>query len=154
MNAGSPSETRLLGKQLSADIRPGDVIALYGGLGAGKTTFVQGILQGLGISDNATSPSFVIMNEYPLKEKGGSLYHLDLYRLDSINDIEDLDIEDILNGDSILIIEWAEKMGSLLPEGCVKIYFEMTGEYQREIRIENESIRHQHGDQNSGRRVR
>ena len=136
MNAGSPSETRLLGRQFSSGIRPGDVVALYGGLGAGKTTFVQGMLQGLGISDNATSPSFVIMNEYPLKEKGISLYHLDLYRLDTIDDITDIGIEDILNKNSILVIEWAEKMGDLLPEGCVKIYFEMTGESQREIRIE------------------
>lgn len=136
MNAGSPSKTRLLGRDLAGQLKPGDVVALYGDLGAGKTTFVQGILQGLGISDNATSPSFVIINEYQVKEKNYSVYHLDLYRLEDISEIEDLGIDDIMKNGSILIIEWAEKMKELLPKDCVKIYFEITGENEREIRIE------------------
>lgn len=139
MNAGSPEETRQAGRDLAKKLRLGDTVALFGDLGAGKTTFTQGIFEGLGIKENATSPSFVIINEYKIPVRAQYfaplLYHIDLYRLDEITQIEDLGIGDLINDNAITVIEWAEKMGGLLPEGCVKIYFETVGENEREIKI-------------------
>jgi len=134
-NAGSAQETRDLGKKFAGSLKPGDVIALFGQLGSGKTTFIQGLSKGLGIDNFVTSPSFVIINEYPLNNRGQktSFFHIDLYRMDSAGEIEDLGITDLFNDRSIVAIEWAEKAGMLLPENCKKVHFNFVSENEREV---------------------
>ncbi len=114
-------------------------MALFGDLGSGKTTFVQGVAKGLGVAGFVTSPSFVIVNEYRTLS-GLPFYHIDLYRTDSLSQIEDLGISDILGKDSISLIEWAEKAAELLPENCRKIRFEFVSENERRV-ITDESAR-------------
>ncbi len=137
-NAGSARETKRFAEKFAESLSPGDVVALFGQLGSGKTTFIQGLSKGLGIENFVTSPSFVIINEYPLPggKKGSSFYHIDLYRLESEREIHDLGIEDLYGKSSIVAIEWADKAPGLLPAGCKKIRFEFVSENERKISVE------------------
>lgn len=129
----SPDETRLLGRFLGELARPGDLICLVGDLGAGKTCFVQGFAWGTGFDGWASSPSFVLAKEY----KGSvTVHHIDFYRLDDVEEIGDLGIRDLLNGEDICIIEWAEKGSGLLPAERLTIRFDHRGENERRLRIE------------------
>lgn len=110
----SADETRAIGRQLAPALRVGDVLFLHGDLGAGKTTFAQGIAAGLGIVGPVQSPTFTLVNEYdgPVR-----LYHLDLYRLSGADDIAGLGYEEYLEpSDGITVVEWPERAGSMLPE--------------------------------------
>ena len=110
----SPEQTRRMGMRLGAFLHPGDVVCLQGELGAGKTTFVQGLAQGWGSLDPVSSPTFVLVNTYR-RPDSGKLFHLDAYRLDSVTEAEELDLEEmIIQGP--LVIEWPEKLQPLLPE--------------------------------------
>jgi tRNA threonylcarbamoyladenosine biosynthesis protein TsaE len=112
----STKETQNLGHKIGASLVGGEVIALTGNLGAGKTTFVQGIAQGLGINDRVTSPTFILMRSY--SNQTLTLYHLDMYRLEDNFDeeVRNLGLKDIWGKpDTIVIIEWAEKIKHLLP---------------------------------------
>ena len=111
---------------------------MFGDLGSGKTTFVQGVAAGLGIPDFVTSPSFVIINEYKTRP-GMSFFHVDLYRTDSILQIEDLGITDLFYQDAIVMIEWAEKAVEVLPKNCKKVRFEFISENERRITIDENS---------------
>jgi len=126
----SADETIELGKKIGAFLLPNDVIALIGPLGAGKTTFIQGIAEGIGVKDYVTSPTFIIINEYQ-----GHLpfYHVDLYRLDEVKDIEDLGIEEYFNRGGVCVIEWAEKLKDLLPANAERIKIEVVSENERKI---------------------
>lgn len=126
----SAAETIELGKKIGAFLLPNDVIALTGWLGAGKTTLIQGIAAGLGVKDYVTSPTFIIINEY-----AGRLpfYHVDLYRLDFIKDVETLGIEEYFKRGGVCVIEWAEKLGELLPAAAEKIGLKIISEQEREI---------------------
>ena len=137
-NAGSAQETKRFAKKFAESLKPGDVVALYGQLGSGKTTFIQGLSKGLGVDNFVTSPSFVIINEYPLSggKKAHSFYHIDLYRLDNEEDIRDLGIEELCGADSIVAIEWADKALDLLPSASKKIRFEFVSENERKITVE------------------
>ncbi len=108
----SPEETQRLGEELGRLAQPGDLFLLVGGLGTGKTCLTQGIAWGLGIEGYATSPSFVVINQY-----WGSLplYHIDLYRLDSIEEVIELGLDDYLYGNGVCVVEWAEKALEVLP---------------------------------------
>ena len=128
----SPDETMELGRKIGEGLKGGDVVALVGELGTGKTLFTQGIVQGLGVKGYVKSPSFTIVNKY---EGSLPIYHLDLYRLGDVNEIYELGIEEYLYGDGVCIIEWAEKAYSLLPEKYVLIKFFYTGEKTRKIEI-------------------
>ena len=108
---------------------------MSGELGAGKTVFTQGILQGLDEDRTASSPSFVIINRYDIKKFGVPFYHVDLYRLEDTFDIEDLGFSDILDGRSIVAIEWAQKAQALLPAGIIKVDIEPVSENERRITI-------------------
>ncbi len=108
----SPEETRDLGVHLGKLAQPGDIYLLSGNLGAGKTCLTQGIAQGLGSQDQALSPTFVLMRELAGRMP---LYHIDLYRLDHIEEIADLGLDDYLYGQGVCVIEWAEKGLSILP---------------------------------------
>jgi tRNA threonylcarbamoyladenosine biosynthesis protein TsaE len=139
MITNSAKETMAIGEKLAKKLMPGDVVALSGNLGSGKTTFTKGIGRGLGIKDarHINSPTFVLIKEYEGKIP---LYHLDLYRLDKVKDVENIAVEEYIYGEGITVIEWADKVRVLLPERCIWVKFKIKGENKREIIIED--IRH------------
>jgi tRNA threonylcarbamoyladenosine biosynthesis protein TsaE len=115
----STEQTRRLGLRLGTFLKTGKVIYLSGELGSGKTTLVQGIAQGWGSSDPVTSPTFVLINEYH-RPDGETLFHLDAYRLGSVLDGEELDVDDMLTWGS-LVAEWPENIRAALPENALMI---------------------------------
>ena len=128
----SEKETETLGEHLASYLAPGDILALYGELGAGKTCLVRGIARGLGIDESCVaSPSFTLINEYPGRV---SLIHLDGYRLDSAEAFQELGLEDYFEGEGILVIEWAEKVPDL-PEERIDIAIQWVDENRRHFRI-------------------
>ena len=135
--SNSPKETKKIASKLASGLKEGNVIALYGDLGSGKTVFVQGLAKGLGVKRRILSPTFVFMRQYPLKLHGKSLmfYHLDLYRGEDENDFKSLGLEEVFSGDSIVVLEWAEKIRSILPKKRVDVIFEVIGEDKRKIII-------------------
>jgi len=122
----SPEQTRRVGMRLGALLEPGDVICLQGELGTGKTTLVQGLAQGWGSLDPVSSPTFVLVNLYR-RPDAHCLFHLDAYRLESIQEAEELDMDDMLE-QGPLVIEWAERLAALLPRE--RLWVQMT--YQDE----------------------
>lgn len=110
----SPEQTRRLGMRLGSLLQSGDVIALCGDLGAGKTTLVQGIAQGWGSTDAVSSPTFVLVNVYR-RPDGSLLHHMDAYRVESALEAEDLDLEAMITS-GVLIVEWAERITAALPD--------------------------------------
>jgi tRNA threonylcarbamoyladenosine biosynthesis protein TsaE len=108
----SPEETQGFGEELGKLAQPGDLFLLVGGLGAGKTCLTQGIAWGLSIAGYATSPTFVVINQYQGRLP---LYHIDLYRLDSVEEIAELGLDDYLYGGGVCVVEWAEKAMEVLP---------------------------------------
>ena len=140
----SPEETIEIGKQFSRQLVRSDVTALYGELGAGKTLFVKGVCEGLGVTETVSSPSFVVLNRYEAKNKRGNdliVNHLDLYRVYSSDEIYDLGYEEIMYGDGICLIEWSERLNVLLPDKRYDVTFEITGENEWLIKI-NDYSRH------------
>jgi tRNA threonylcarbamoyladenosine biosynthesis protein TsaE len=113
----SVDQTRRLGHRLGALLQAGDVICLEGDLGAGKTCLAQGVGQGLGVQQPITSPSFTLVSEYRAAPSGLTFYHVDLYRLgDAVSEALALGLEEVLYGEGICLIEWAERAASILPE--------------------------------------
>ena len=117
----SPEETRAIARRVAASCGRRAVLALHGELGSGKTCFVQGIAQALGICRPVTSPTFTIISEYAGSKR---LFHIDLYRLGSEDELLTLGIDEYFESDGITAIEWAERAGRLLPPGCLHAYFE------------------------------
>lgn len=132
IETSGPEETRALGEKLGRAAEAGDVVLLSGELGAGKTVFVQGIAKGLGFEGPVSSKSFVLMGEYHGRL---TLYHADLYRLDSPEDVEDLALMEI-SAHGVLVVEWPERGGWALPEEHLMLRFEVTGETTRRITTE------------------
>jgi tRNA threonylcarbamoyladenosine biosynthesis protein TsaE len=130
----SANETAQLGKCIGEKVREGDILALSGELGSGKTCFTGGLARGLGISDKypITSPTFTLINEYPGRCK---LYHFDVYRLRGYEDLDDLGYEEYFSGRGVLVIEWAEKIDQLIPDNAFRIKFEYIDENERKITI-------------------
>ena len=129
----SPEQTRRIGSRLGGALRAGDVICLQGDLGAGKTTFVQGVAQGWGSLDAVSSPTFIIVNEYR-RADGGKLFHMDAYRLDSTPEAEELDLDSML-ADGALLIEWPERIDGLVPAERLWISLEHISEEEREMKF-------------------
>ena len=129
----SVEETLQWGEELGKSSIIGDVFALNGELGVGKTVVAKGIAKGLGINEDITSPSFVLLEIYPNKLP---LYHFDLYRIDSEIEFDRLNFEEYWNGDGISVIEWAEKADIRLPENSIKIKIEWLDSDKRRIEIE------------------
>lgn len=125
----SPEQTRRVGMKLGALLQKGDLLCLSGDLGAGKTTFIQGIARGWGSLDNVTSPTFVLVNVYR-RSDGQNLYHMDAYRIQDALEAEDLDMENMLENGA-LIIEWAERIQGALPPECMWIKMRYVADEQR-----------------------
>jgi tRNA threonylcarbamoyladenosine biosynthesis protein TsaE len=118
LTSDSPETTKQIAAAIAQFAPPGTVFALHGDLGAGKTCFVQGLARAVAEERDVHSPTFTIVNEYG---KGPALYHVDLYRLDSIAEVEDLALDDLFQSNAIVAIEWAERAGGLLPEKRVEV---------------------------------
>ncbi|NVM03100.1 MAG: tRNA (adenosine(37)-N6)-threonylcarbamoyltransferase complex ATPase subunit type 1 TsaE [Candidatus Helarchaeota archaeon] len=130
-----PLQTYNLGIELSKKLKIGDVVAFYGGLGVGKTCFIKGICRGLGVKDNVISPSFTIINEYIGNFK---VYHIDFYRIEKIDELRELGLEEYLYDDGICLIEWADKVEFLLPQNRINIKMDFINGKKswRKVRIE------------------
>jgi tRNA threonylcarbamoyladenosine biosynthesis protein TsaE len=128
----SPEETKEFGRSLAGELKAGSVVALMGPLGSGKTVLIQGICSGLGVTEFVTSPTFVIINEYPGKIR---VYHFDLYRLENIEEFIKLGYEEYFYGEGITLIEWAEKIKGFLPPKRMEINLEILSENERKISI-------------------
>ena len=114
----TPEETRALGGAVVELLAPGDVVSLTGDLGAGKTTFVQGAARGLGVEDPVVSPTFVLVREYRGQVP---VYHLDVYRLDRLQEVLDLGFEDFLDPSGVVFVEWGDAIDILLPDSYLEV---------------------------------
>src|SRR5665648_589719 len=126
----SPEETKKIGKEVGKLVRPGDLLAFSGELGAGKTCFIQGISKQLEVKDYVPSPSFPIINENPGKIP---IYHFDLFRLNSAEEVLEVGYEEYFYGEGLTVIEWAEKIEQLLPKEHLKIDIKFKDRYERII---------------------
>ena len=127
----SPEQTRRLGIRLGVLLKPGDVLCLVGDLGSGKTTFVQGLAKGWGAVDPVSSPTFVLVNQYR-QPNGSRLAHLDAYRIDSIPEAEDLDIDAYLM-DGPLVVEWSDRIMKALPAEHLEVALSWVADEQRRL---------------------
>ena len=129
----SPEETQAAGARLGARLRAGDVVACIGELGAGKTCFLQGLARGLGVETDVTSPTFVLVNQYRGRLP---VHHVDAYRTESLTELVDLGLEEMLHGDGVTVIEWADKLLPLLPPSTITVTITGLGDQPREIVID------------------
>jgi tRNA threonylcarbamoyladenosine biosynthesis protein TsaE len=132
--AVTPEETTAAGEALGRTLGPSDVVALYGELGAGKTCFTQGLVRGLDVDDRATSPTFVLVNEYRGRLP---VHHVDAYRTSSVGELLDLGLLDLLGGDGVTIVEWADKADPVLPARTVRVRIEGLGDEPRTIVVDD-----------------
>lgn len=128
----SPEATTAAGERLGARLGAGDVVALTGELGAGKTCFVQGLVRGLGATTAATSPTFVLVNEYRGRLP---VHHVDVYRARSLTELLDLGLEELIAGGGVTIVEWADRCDPLLPARAIRVHIEGLGDEPRRITI-------------------
>ena len=129
----STAETEEIAARFAQTLRPGDVVAYAGGLGAGKTAFTRGLARGLGITEDVSSPTFALVHEYrgPV-----TLYHFDMYRISGFDDLYSTGFFDYLDDpNAILAIEWSEEIEGVLPPEAITVAIETAGENEREIRI-------------------
>lgn len=130
----SAKETKDLGKSYAKKIKSGDFLAFYGNLGGGKTTFIQGLAEGLNITRRIISPTFIIVRHYNLEK--GSFYHIDLYRTQTKHDLLSVGLDEIIdNNENIVAVEWSDKLGDLKPEKRTEFHFEYLNEKERKIQI-------------------
>lgn len=132
VTSGSADQTRHIGGTVGQAAMPGDVILLEGKLGAGKTCLTQGIAAGLGIDDYVVSPSFVLVREYRGRLP---LYHIDFYRLDTIEEVAELGLDDYLCGPGVCVVEWAEKGLAVLPSEHLLIQMQHVAPTKRKLRL-------------------
>lgn len=134
-------ETQNIAEKIAKSLRGGEVICLYGDLGFGKTTFIQGLAKGLGIKGRIISPTFIIMRSYKISLNNNLsnlqfFYHVDLYRINHEQEIIDIGLSDILGKpENVVTIEWPEKMKNLLPEKRINIQLDYLNENKRKITI-------------------
>ena len=129
----SPEQTRRIGMRLGGALQAGDLICLQGDLGAGKTTFVQGIAHGWGSLDSVSSPTFILVNIYRHAD-GSQLFHMDAYRLDSTPEAEELDLDSMLT-EGALVVEWPERMDGLIPAERLWVNLEYVDDEEREMKF-------------------
>lgn len=140
LQSKSADETRAIGATLGRLLHPGDVVMLHGDLGSGKTTLTQGIAKGLGIDEVVQSPTFTLVAEHDGQTPAGerlTLYHLDLYRLDDPDELESLGYEDLVRQrDSVVVVEWPERAGGILPDDYLLIGIEPSDPGERVLAIQ------------------
>jgi len=141
--SNSPDQTRRLGARLGKLLRPGDVICLSGDMGAGKTVFSSGIGEGWGADTPLTSPTYNLVHEHRRKADKQRLFHLDCYRLHGIEEVDTIGLDDILDGEGIVIFEWAERIEDALPDQYLWIDFRVTEVSRRSFFIEAEGERYE-----------
>ena len=129
----SPAETRALGAALARLLRPGDVLCLWGDLGAGKSELTRGIAEGLGVAGPVTSPSFTIMNVY--SDGRAPLYHFDWYRLESSEELYEMGMDEYLGGDGVAVVEWPGVCPDAMPETRLDITLTPLSESEREVTL-------------------
>lgn len=135
--SNSPRDTETIGEKIASKLKGDEVIALFGGLGMGKTAFTRGLCSALGISDGVSSPTFALVNEYSGKYR---VYHFDMYRVTTWDDLYSTGFFDYI-GNGILVIEWSENIEGALPENAVKISISRgSGDEQRIFEIEGVDI--------------
>jgi tRNA threonylcarbamoyladenosine biosynthesis protein TsaE len=136
----SAEETTELGRRLAAELKPGTIVLLRGDLGAGKTTMVKGIAEGFQAAkaEDVTSPTFTLIHEY--RGPQVTLFHIDLYRIDTQRELDTLALDDLMTSQSILLIEWGEKFQRFTKERDVEIAFEQRGGDDRVITIKAENL--------------
>ena len=141
LSSENPAYTFQFGKNLGMLLVPGDVVALVGELGAGKTTLTQGIVRGLGVGEEhyIGSPTFTLINEYAGRMP---VYHLDFYRIETPSEIVNLGLEEYLHGEGVAVIEWADKVEALLPEDHVMITLQYIDSTVRTLEIEGTGKRY------------
>src|SRR3972149_1887935 len=140
VKTSSSRQTQKIAQKLAKSLNGGEVIALFGDLGAGKTVFVQGLASGLGIKRRIISPSFVFMRTYPiiLSHQTLTFYHLDLYRGQNMADLTSLGRGEIFSPDSIVVLEWAERIKESLPQKRIDVFIEVVDEKTRRIAIKRQ----------------
>jgi tRNA threonylcarbamoyladenosine biosynthesis protein TsaE len=134
LTAVTAEETAAVGENLGRTLGRGDVVALYGELGTGKTCFTQGLARGLDVDVRATSPTFVLVNEYRGRLP---VYHVDAYRTESASELLELGLLDLLGGDGVTVVEWADKAESVLPDRTVRVRIGGVGDEPRTIIVED-----------------
>ena len=132
----SAGETIEFAKEIGSRLKKGDIVAYTGGLGAGKTTFTRGLVMGLGMEDDVTSPTFSLVNEYHSKDI--SLYHFDMYRIMGADDLETTGFYDYSTDDSVFAIEWSENISEELPDNAVIINIERIDDNTRRITVKGD----------------
>jgi tRNA threonylcarbamoyladenosine biosynthesis protein TsaE len=130
----SADETFAFARVIGEKLQEGDILALSGELGSGKTCFTGGLARGLGVSEKyqITSPTFTLINEYPARHR---LFHFDVYRLNDYADLDDLGYDEFISGKGVVVIEWAEKIAQIIPDTAIFINFEYIDENKRKIII-------------------
>jgi len=132
LTAATPEETAAAGEALGRTLGPGDVVALYGELGAGKTCFTQGLAGGLDVGAWATSPTFVLVNEYRGRLP---VHHVDAYRLAGPVELEDLGLDEVLAADAVAFVEWADRVAAVLPESWLELVLHIRDDDTREVDV-------------------
>ena len=128
----SESRTRSLGKAFAAQLHPGDVLALYGTLGAGKTQFTKGVCEYFDVPPAlVSSPTFTLVNEY--SGSAGPIYHFDAYRIEQVSEFFEMGYEDYFFGDGLCVVEWPDRVEALLPDDTIRLRFTHLGDDRREI---------------------
>jgi tRNA threonylcarbamoyladenosine biosynthesis protein TsaE len=140
LKSHSPEQTQYLGTQMGKLATAGDVFLLTGNLGSGKTCLTQGIAWGLGVEEHTFSPTFILVREYRGRLP---LYHIDLYRLDCLEEIIDLALEQYFNGEGVCVVEWADKGKEVLPEEHLLINLEYITPTERLLTLEPHSERYE-----------
>ncbi len=138
MVSRTDADTLEIGRRLAAQLHPGAVVALFGPLGAGKTTLAKGVALGLEVQEPVTSPTFTLVACYQGRLRGRTLplYHVDLYRIAHPAELDDLGLEELLYGPGIVLIEWAEKAEPLLPPATIRVRIDLCGDSARRIHVE------------------
>lgn len=140
--SNSPEQTKRLGTRLGKLLQPGDVVCLSGDMGAGKTVFSSGIGDGWGAQTPLTSPTYNLVHEHRRQADNDRLYHLDCYRLQSADEADTIGLDDILDGEGIIIFEWAERIEDILPDHYLWIDIRVTDPMRRNFIIEAEGDRY------------
>jgi tRNA threonylcarbamoyladenosine biosynthesis protein TsaE len=131
--AADATGTQVFGAAVAGVLEPGDIVSLTGELGAGKTTFVQGAAQALGVTAPVVSPTFTLIREYPAADL--TIYHVDVYRLERIQDVIDLGFEEMTDAGGITFVEWGDAISALLSENFLEVELRTTESDERRIRI-------------------